>query len=209
MNPVSETNGDDTGGASAPASPAPINLGKDDAPTVLGKLRTLVQDKTRFEPQDITPLAEDDVLQDFSLQANYTFEARLEQRHINGYFTPSASDHCCASHEVTPFAQGQTKDRLRRAAARLGTELNGAGHAYDAIADGLYLGHAVKQWHLDTCHSCAGHAASIAPPATAAPRKPAGAATAGAPSAATPTAATAAARCRARIAAAAVSSPNR
>ena len=157
MNPVSETNGDDTGGASAPASPAPINLDKDDAPTVLGKLRTLVQDKTRFEPQDITPLAEDDAQQDFSLQASYTFDARLEQRHINGYFTPSASDHCCASHEVTPFAQGQTKDRLRRAAAKLSTALNGGGHAYDAIAYGLYLGHAVKQWHLDTCHSCAGH----------------------------------------------------
>jgi hypothetical protein len=31
----------------------------------------LVQDKTRFEPHDITPLAEEDVLQEFSLQANY------------------------------------------------------------------------------------------------------------------------------------------
>ena len=25
------------------------------------------------------------------------------------------------------------------------------------LPDGLYLGHAVKQWHLDTCNSCAGH----------------------------------------------------
>lgn len=157
MNPVSETNGDETGGASAPASPAPINLGKHDAPTVLGKLRTLVQDKTRFEPQDITPLAEDDAQQEFSLQAHYTLEARLEQRHINGYFTPSASDHCCASHEVVPYAQGQNRDRLRRAAAKLSTALNSAGHAHDGITDGLYLGHAVKQWHLDTCNSCTGH----------------------------------------------------
>lgn len=142
MHPASATNGDPGGGASAP--------------TVLGKLRSLVQDKTRFAPQDITPLAEDDALQDFSLQATYTLDARLEQRHINGHFTPSASDHCCASIEVTPLAQAQTRDRLRRAAGKLSHALNSAGHACDGVPDGLYLGHAVKQWHLNSCNSCAG-----------------------------------------------------
>ena len=85
MNASTETARETPGSEDAPpvaepavAAPAPIRLEKADAPTVLGKLRTLVQDKTRFEPHDITPLAEEDVLQEFSLQANYALEARFE-----------------------------------------------------------------------------------------------------------------------------------
>ena len=156
MNPVSETSSDNTGGTSAPPSPAPINLGKDDAPTVLGKLRTLVQDKTRFEPQDITPLAEDETWQEFALQANYTLDTRLELHHINGYFAPAASDHFCASGDVATPAQAHARDRLRRAAGKLATALQAAGHAYNSVPEGLYLGYASRQWHLDTCSSCTG-----------------------------------------------------
>ena len=160
MNPASETASDGHSHTGLPAEPAPINLGKHDAPampTVLGKLRTLVQDKTRFEPQDITPLAEDEVWQEFALQANYTLDTRLELHHINGYFTPAASDHCCDSHDVATPAQAQAKDRLRRAAGKLQAALQAAGHAYNSVPEGLYLGYASRQWHLDTCNSCTGH----------------------------------------------------
>lgn len=87
MNPSTETAHETPGSEDAPqvtetaaTAPAPIRLDKEDIPTA-GKLRTLVQDKTRFEPQDITPLGEEDVLQDFFLQANYALEALRAARH--------------------------------------------------------------------------------------------------------------------------------
>lgn len=140
---------------------APISLDKAEIDTTapgnaLEKLRTLVQDKTRFEPHQITALAEEEVLQDFALQANYVLEARLESRLINGYFSPSAGDDCCAAHQVAPRAQAEAKERLRRAAGKLETALQQSGHRYNAIEPGLYLGHAVRHWHLDQCLSCHG-----------------------------------------------------
>ena len=163
MNPSTDTATDTQGSedmpqasATAVTAPAPTRLDKEEIPTVLGKLRTLVQDKTRFEPQDITPLSEEDVLQDFSLQANYALEARFEQRVINGYFTPSGNDCHCASHEVGALAHAQEKERLRRAAAKLDNALRQPGQAYNGIEAGVYLPHAVKHWHLDTCSNCHG-----------------------------------------------------
>ncbi|MEG1055776.1 MAG: hypothetical protein RSF79_27470, partial [Janthinobacterium sp.] len=163
MNPSTETARETPGSEDVPqvtettvTAPASIRLDKEDIPTVLGKLRTLVQDKTRFEPHDITPLAEEDVLQDFSLQANYALEARFEQRVINGYFAPSGNDCHCGSHEVGALAHAQEKERLRRAAAKLDNALRQAGQAYNGVEAGLYLPHAVKHWHLDTCNNCHG-----------------------------------------------------
>jgi len=160
MNPTTDSASDsslDLPDPSAPASGAePVMLDKAERPTVLGKLRTLVQEKTRFEPKDITPLAEDDALQDFSLQANFVLEARFENRVINGYFKPSASDQHCDAHEVGALAIAQGKERLRLAAARLETALQQSDHAYDTVKEGAYLLHAVKYWHLDDCAPCHG-----------------------------------------------------
>ena len=163
MNPSTDTAHETLGSEDAPqvketavTAPAPIRLEKEEVPTVLGKLRTLVQDKTRFEPQDITPLDEEDVLQEFSLQANYALEARFEQRVINGYFTPAGNDCRCASHEVGALAHAQEKERLRRAASKLDNTLRQPGQAYNGVEAGAYLPHAVKYWHLDTCGNCTG-----------------------------------------------------
>ncbi|STR26451.1 chaperone protein DnaJ [Janthinobacterium lividum] len=163
MNPSTETATDTQGNEDMPqasatsvTAPAPIKLDKEEIPTVLGKLRTLVQDKTRFEPHDITPLDEEDVLQEFSLQANYALEARFEQRVINGYFTPAGNDCRCGSHEVGALAHVQEKERLRRAAGKLDNALRQPGQAYNGVEAGVYLPHAVKYWHLDTCSNCTG-----------------------------------------------------
>ena len=163
MNPSTETATDTQGNEDMPqasatsvTAPAPLKLDKEEIPTVLGKLRTLVQDKTRFEPHDITPLDEEDVLQEFSLQANYALEARFEQRVINGYFTPAGNDCRCGSHEVGALAHAQEKERLRRAAGKLDNVLRQPGQAYNGVEAGVYLPHAVKYWHLDTCSNCTG-----------------------------------------------------
>ncbi|MEG1323832.1 MAG: hypothetical protein RSD99_03020, partial [Janthinobacterium sp.] len=140
MNPSTDTATDIQGSEDMPqasamavTAPAPLKLDKEEIPTVLGKLRSLVQDKTRFEPQDITPLDEEDVLQDFSLQANYALEARFEQRVINGYFTPAGNDCRCGSHEVGALAHAQEKERLRRAAGKLDAALRQPGQAYNGV----------------------------------------------------------------------------
>ena len=164
MNPSTETATGTAGSAELPdvpastvtAAAAPIKLEKEGVPTVLGKLRSLVQDKTRFEPHDITPLAEEDVLQEFSLQANYALEARFEQRVINGYFAPTGNDCRCGAQEVGALAHSQEKERLRRAASKLDNALRQPGQAYDGVEAGVYLPHGVKYWHLDTCNPCHG-----------------------------------------------------
>ena len=166
MNPSEPTASMETGDDKTPIAPAstvtppdqaPIGLNKSPAgDSVLEKLRTLVEYKTRFEPHQITALAEEELLQDFALQANYVLEARLENRLINGYFSPAPGDDCCAAHQVQPRAQAETKERLRRAAGKLETALQQSGHRYNAIEPGLYLGHAVRHWHLDQCLGCHG-----------------------------------------------------
>ncbi|MFZ4878289.1 hypothetical protein ACL9RI_24665 [Janthinobacterium sp. Mn2066] len=160
MNPTTDSASDNSLDLPAPSALAPgagpVMLDKAETPTVLGKLRTLVQEKTRFEPKDITPLAEDDALQDFSLQANFVLEARFENRVINGYFKPSPGDQHCDAHEVGALAIAQGKERLRLAAAKLETALQRSDHAYDTVKEGAYLLHAVKYWHLDDCSPCHG-----------------------------------------------------
>ncbi|MBB5607867.1 MULTISPECIES: tetratricopeptide repeat protein [unclassified Janthinobacterium] len=160
MNSPTDSASDSSLDLPAPSAPAPgaapVIPDKADIPTVLGKLRSLVQEKTRFEPKDISPLAEDDALQDFSLQANFVLEARFENRVINGYFKPSVGDQHCGAQEVGALAIAQGKERLRLAAAKLETALQQTDHAYDTVRQGAYLLHAVKYWHLDDCAPCDG-----------------------------------------------------
>lgn len=61
-------------------------------PDLLGKIRTLIQDKTRFEPEDIQAVAEQDDNQNFALAARYRLTPDFRQKAINGFFQPEPKD---------------------------------------------------------------------------------------------------------------------
>ncbi|CDG84275.1 hypothetical protein [Janthinobacterium agaricidamnosum] len=146
--------------ATGPAAPA-VNPDQPRAIAVLDKVRKLVQDKTRFAPEDIQAIAETDTLQDYTLLASYSLEAHFESRVINGFFDRGAADRSCDyAEEVEAAARALSKPRLLLAANSMESHLRALDTPHDEIQAGLYLPHAGKHWHLDTCGGCGGDGSS-------------------------------------------------
>lgn len=153
----------DTDAVPAPEFPlvatdnTPVVLEKARPVSVLDKVRALVQEKTRFEPEDISAVTESDTLQDYALVATHSLEARFESRVIDGFFERTTSDVACSdAWQVDIQAEAQTALRLQLAGQRMETQLRSRDAQYDEIPDGLYLPHASKNWHLATCAGCHG-----------------------------------------------------
>lgn len=121
------------------------------------QVRALVRDKTRFAPDDLQQLAGSDSQQAMRLCSHYALTAMLRSRAIDGAsFAPAQDDVESASAAAVEADAGQSaQDRLGLAQQLLQRQLQD-GAAYDAIADGVYLGHQRRHWHLARCSSCAG-----------------------------------------------------
>lgn len=135
---------------------SPAQKEAEEGSAVLGNVRTLVRDKTRFEPEDIQPVAEEDILKAFTLNAGYSLEARVETRDINGYFERTSTDHNCNDGSPESAAQAETKYRLKLAGSQLESCLYAPGTPYNAMGAGVLLAHEVKHWFLYTCGTCSG-----------------------------------------------------
>ncbi|WP_374581367.1 hypothetical protein [Pseudoduganella sp.] len=123
----------------------------------LAKIRSLVRDKTRFEPEDIQPVSEDDAEYPYEMEVGYAFEARVEERNINGHFKPRSSDVRGESMlDNWGHAASQRPGMLRQAMDKLEQQLRDPETAYNQVESGLYLGAAVRYYDLDTCTGCAG-----------------------------------------------------
>ena len=121
-------------------------------PELLGKIRTLIQDKTRFEPEDIQAVTEQDDKQNFTLVARYRLAPDFRQKAINGFFQPEAED--CPSISPLESAESAAPARLRLAAQALRQQLSAPDAPYDGIPSGLLLAHQARYWRLDGCSSC-------------------------------------------------------
>lgn len=134
----------------------------DDQPYALSDalelVRALVRDKTRFEPDDLQPAGGTDSRQPLLISARYALAARRDSCYINGAgFAPAADDARSASvATVESDADWQDHGRLAQAQGMLARQLEEGGAAWDAIGDGVYLGHHRRHWHLATCGTCGG-----------------------------------------------------
>ncbi|WP_348698382.1 hypothetical protein [Duganella fentianensis] len=124
----------------------------------LEMVRTLVRDKTRFEPDDLQQLHGEDLQQPMTLSAHYTLRTHLAEHAINGAtFSAHASDHRCDSRfEVVDAANDDSDDRLKVAHAKLAQHLARADAEYNSVSEGRYLGYARRHWHLEGCTPCCG-----------------------------------------------------
>jgi hypothetical protein len=123
--------------------------------TVLEKVRELVRNKTRFEPQDIQPIDEEKIDQPFTLNVDYAFEARLEAVTITGHFQAGADDRMSEAKGAQTAAKLEYSGRLVVASKKLIFDLD-SSKPYDARGEGLYLGHQTKHWFVETCNPCTG-----------------------------------------------------
>lgn len=118
----------------------------------LGNIRALVRDKTRFEPDDIQLLSEEEIDQGFQVEVRHGLEARVEKQDINGFFHPGTLDNKDLAPVLT--ASSETGERLRAAAEQLKYKL--ADVSYDHVCSGLFLAHQTKHWYLRECLHCLG-----------------------------------------------------
>lgn len=124
----------------------------------LAKIRALVRDKTRFEPGDIQAVSEDDAEYPYEMEVGYAFDARVEERNINGHFKPLSTDVRGATMlDNWGSAAEQRPGMLRQAMAQLEHQLRDPETVYQQVESGLYLGAAVRFYDLNTCSGCAGH----------------------------------------------------
>lgn len=134
----------------APAQAAPIS-------DTLVKIRTLVRDKTRFEPEDIQPVSEDDAEYPYEMEVGYALNARVEERNITGHFQPHSTD-VRGEDMLSNWSRASAEQpgMLRRAMDKLERQLRNPETAYNQVESGMYLGAAVRFYDLDTCSGCSG-----------------------------------------------------
>lgn len=141
------------------ATPAPLVLDKAPPPAgeTLTKVRELVRDKTRFEPGDVQPLAEDDADYPYRMVVRHALEARCEERRITGHFKRGSRDVRCDTIGQAALREArQAPAFLGAALAQLERQLRDPATAYDALQDGIYLGAQGRHYALQTCHGCGG-----------------------------------------------------
>lgn len=133
------------------APPAPT------ASDTLAMVRQLVREKTRFAPEDVWSVAEEDIAYPYRLAVSYTLDAPAEHTPITGYFKPGPGDLRCADMgEVMVQEERQRHAVLGQAKARLECQLQEPETAYDTLSDGVYLGARLRHHYLATCSACAG-----------------------------------------------------
>ncbi|MFL9923690.1 hypothetical protein PQR62_05430 [Herbaspirillum lusitanum] len=121
-------------------------------------VRTLVRDKTRFEPEDLLQTSGEDVQSALVLSASYALDAELKTADINGaHFHARSQDvRSDPATGVVPGAFADANDRVRIAQATLARQLAQADTAYNTIGNGIYLPAARRHWLLNTCAPCHG-----------------------------------------------------
>lgn len=122
--------------------------------SALESIRALVRDKTRFEPEDIQQIREDESVQSFVLETAYHLKAKIEQMGIDGHFQAGKQDRSCDA--PLRAAQAALSGRLKLAAQLLQQELQKPEIGYSTIGDGILLPHETKHWQLYNCSRCSG-----------------------------------------------------
>lgn len=123
--------------------------------TVLGNARKLVEDKTRFEPDDVQPVGEQqEQIQPYTITVGHFLFADPTVKGITGHFVPESQDR----HTLNPDrdAQKEVATQLHVAAEQLKVALARPGRVYNQIEPGLLLAHPHKHWFLHTCSPCGG-----------------------------------------------------
>jgi len=130
--------------------------------SVLGRVRHLVESKTRFESSDITATNEEKVDQPYHITVGYGLFTTLVKSAINGNFRPGKDDLQYRNSAVlVDAAKAEAEERMTIALDKLKTEIGPQDVAYDALSDGTYLYAARQHFHLPACDDCAGEGKNL------------------------------------------------
>jgi hypothetical protein len=97
---------------SLPAVAAPQTVESE----TLAKVRSLVRDKTRFEPEDVQPVAEEDAAYPYRMVVQHALDARCVHRDITGHFKASPLDVRCTGPGLSAYEEKKRSPGFLRAA---------------------------------------------------------------------------------------------
>jgi hypothetical protein len=122
--------------------------------TALGKLRDLIQTRTRFAAHDIRALSESLVTQALAITVSHTLSAELRTNSITGKTARALPGTSCRN--AVEAATHEEAARLSLATTQLNGLLHEAPAKYDVLLDGLILGPETIYYSLHTCSACHG-----------------------------------------------------
>lgn len=135
----------DTSLEQTPSQPSPV----------LDKLRSLIRDKTRFEPEDVEKISEEAKSQPYGLSVKYRLAPKVTVVGITGHYSTQVPSHI-SSDAPEEQAKAERIDRLKLAGQGLEESVKASGIKYKAIESGVLLKHDTEYWHLSTCGGCRG-----------------------------------------------------
>lgn len=123
-------------------------------PTVLANARKLIEDKTRFEPEEIQPVSESENFQQYEISVCHVLDAKPTIEAITGHFVRHTHDK--NTFDPVGDATKEVAAQLIDAANILEGDLSKPAIKYNQVEPGLLLRHPHKHWYLSTCDGCAG-----------------------------------------------------
>lgn len=123
-------------------------------PTVLANARKLIEDKTRFEPEEIQPVSESENFQPYGISVCHVLDAKPTIEAITGHFVRHTHDK--NTFDPVGDATNEVAVQLINAANTLEVDLSKPAIKYNQVEPGLLLRHPHKHWYLSTCGGCAG-----------------------------------------------------
>lgn len=123
---------------------------------ILQNLRTLIRDKTRFEPDEVQPISQIEFQQPFSIKVEHKLEAVVTTSNINGYFLNKDQSEKIEHADPKNAAEKEWLERQSLAAHQLTSLLNKPETTYNQVKPGEFLPNNRKFWKLNTCGGCQG-----------------------------------------------------
>lgn len=123
---------------------------------VLNNIRTLIRDKTRFEPDEVQLASDEEVHQAYSIQVDHSVEANVTTEKITGFFLSQDASEKSKAENPTQAAEEEQAERLELAAQQIKETAGKPEVKYNLIQPGVILPYAKKHWALFECGGCSG-----------------------------------------------------
>lgn len=121
---------------------------------VFNSIRSLIRDKTRFEPEEVQLANDEAIQQSYSIQVNHEIEAVVTTEHITGFFKTQETCEKAKAENPTLTAEQEQSKCLVLAASLIQDTIKKSETKYNLIQPGIVLPHARKYWSLSKCGIC-------------------------------------------------------
>lgn len=123
---------------------------------VFNKIRGLIRDKTRYEPEEVELHSDEEIHQPYSILVNYEIETNVTTENITGFFLSQDLSEKSKAENPSQAAEDELTERLEFAARQIIEATEKTETKYNLIQPGVILPYARKHWVLFRCGGCNG-----------------------------------------------------